>query len=66
VNKGIKTYNKLPNQVGKLKKMQHSVRELRSFSLQRTVYSIDKYVSLIGRILMLNLFVLWKENLFSC
>jgi len=61
VNTGIKIYNKLPCQMRKLKKMQHFMRELRSFSLQHTFYSIDKYVPLISRILMFNLFALWKE-----
>jgi len=65
VNTGIKIYNKLPCQMRKLKKMQHLMRELRSFSLQHTFYSIDKYVSLISRTLMFNLVALWKDNLFS-
>lgn len=65
VNTGIKIYNKLPCQMRKLKKMQHIMRELRSFSLQHTFYSIDKNVSLISRILIDNLFALWEDNLFS-
>jgi len=48
----------------KLKKMQHFIRKLRSFSLQHTFHSIDKYVSLISRILMFNLFALWKDDVF--
>jgi hypothetical protein len=58
VNTGIKIYNKLPHQMRKLKKMQHYMRKLRSFSLQYTFYSTDKYVSLISKILMFNLFAL--------
>lgn len=65
VNTGIKIYNKLPSQMRKLKQKQHFMRELRSFSLQRTFYSIDKCVSLISRILMFKIFAHWKDDLFS-
>jgi len=58
VNTGIKIYNKFPHQMRKHKKMQHFMMKLRSFSLQHTFYSIDKYVSLISRIFMFNLFAL--------
>ena len=64
VNTGIKIYNKLPSQMRKLKQKQHFMRELRSFSLQRTFYSIDKYVSLISRILMFKIFALLKDSFF--
>jgi len=47
--------------------MQYSKGEPRTFLLQHTSYSVNEYMSLlISRILMYNLFVLWKDDLSSC
>jgi hypothetical protein len=45
-NMGIKLYNKLPNKVKKLGKLQKFKRKLKYFLLQHIFYSVDKYVLL--------------------
>jgi hypothetical protein len=44
VDIGIKLYNKLLNQMKKVEKMKYFKRELRSFLLQHTFYSINEYM----------------------
>jgi hypothetical protein len=45
VNAGIKLYNRLPNQIGKLEKIQQFKRMLRSFLLHHVFYSVAEYMS---------------------
>jgi hypothetical protein len=45
VNAGIKLYNRLPNQIGKLEKIQQFKRKLRSFLLYHTFCSVAEYMS---------------------
>jgi hypothetical protein len=45
VNAGIKLYNRLPNQIGKLEKIQQFKRKLRFFLLHNTFYSVAGYMS---------------------
>lgn len=44
-NVGIKLYNKLPNKLKKLEKIQKFKRKLKYFLLQHIFYSVDEYVS---------------------
>jgi hypothetical protein len=44
-NMGIKLYNKLPNKVKKLEKLQKFQRKLKYFLLQHIFYSVDEYMS---------------------
>ena len=45
-NVGIKLYNKLPNTIKRLDKIQEFKRRLKYFLLQHTFYSVDEYMSL--------------------
>jgi hypothetical protein len=45
VNAGIKLYDRLPNQIGKLERIQQFKRKLRSFLLYHTFYSVAEYMS---------------------
>jgi hypothetical protein len=45
-NVGIKLYNKLPNTIKRLTKIQEFKRRLKYFLLQHTIYSVDEYMSL--------------------
>jgi hypothetical protein len=45
VNAGIKLYNRLPNQIGKLEKIQQFKRKLRSFLLHHIFYLVAEYMS---------------------
>jgi len=47
-NMGIKLYNKLPNTIMRLDKMQEFKRKLKYFLMQHTFYSVDEYMSPIG------------------
>jgi hypothetical protein len=42
---GIKLYNKLPNKVKKLEKLQKFKRKLKYFLLQHIFYSVDECMS---------------------
>jgi hypothetical protein len=44
-NVGIKLYNKLPNTIKWLDKIQEFKRRLKYFLLQHTFYSMDEYMS---------------------
>jgi hypothetical protein len=44
-NMGLKLYNKLPNKIRKVEKMRKFKRELRSYLLTHTFYSVDEYMS---------------------
>jgi hypothetical protein len=44
-NVGIKSYNKLPNKLKKLEKMEEFKRKLKYFLLQHIFYSVDEYMS---------------------
>jgi len=44
-NMGIKLYNKLPNTIKRLDKMQEFKRRLQYFLMQHTFYSVDEYMS---------------------
>jgi hypothetical protein len=44
-NVGIKLYNKLPNTIKRLDKIQEFKRRLKYFLLQHTFYSVDEYMS---------------------
>jgi len=44
-NMGIKLYNKLPNTIKKLDKMQEFKRRLKYLLMQHTFYSVDEYMS---------------------
>jgi thermostable 8-oxoguanine DNA glycosylase len=44
-NMGIKLYNKLPNEIKKLEKLQDLKKKLRHFLLQQTFYSVDEHLS---------------------
>jgi len=44
-NVGIKLYNKLPNTIKRLEKIQEFKRRLKYFSLQHIFYSVDEYMS---------------------
>jgi hypothetical protein len=45
-NVGIKLYNKLPNKIKRLEKIQEFNRRLKYFLLQHIFYSVDEYMSL--------------------
>jgi hypothetical protein len=45
MNMGIKLYNKLRNKIGEVEKMSQLKKELRSYLLQQTFYSVDEYIS---------------------
>ena len=45
VNVGIKLYNKLPNTINRLEKIQEFKRILKYFLLQHIFYSVDEYMS---------------------
>jgi hypothetical protein len=42
-NVGIKLYNKLPNTIKRLEKIQEFKRKLKYFLLQHTFYSVNEY-----------------------
>jgi hypothetical protein len=44
VNIGIKLFNELPSQIREVEKMRIFRKELRSYLLQRTFYSVDEYM----------------------
>jgi hypothetical protein len=44
-NVGIKLYNKLPNTIKRLDKIQEFKRRLKYFLLQHIFYSVDEYMS---------------------
>jgi hypothetical protein len=44
MNMGIKLHNKLPNKIRDVEEMRQFKRELRSYLLQHTFYSVDEYV----------------------
>jgi hypothetical protein len=44
-NVGIKLYNKLPNTIKRLEKIQEFKRRLKHFLLQHILYSVDEYMS---------------------
>jgi hypothetical protein len=43
MNMGIKLYNHLPNEIREVERMRQFKRELRSYLLQHTFYSVDEY-----------------------
>jgi hypothetical protein len=45
VNIGIKLYSKLPSQIREVEKMRTFKKELKSYLLQHTFYSVDEYMS---------------------
>jgi hypothetical protein len=45
MNMGIKLNNKIPNKIREVEKMRHFKRELRSYLLQHTFYSVEEYIS---------------------
>jgi hypothetical protein len=47
-NMGTKLYNKLPNTITRLDKMQEFKRKLKYFLMEHTFYSVDEYMSPIG------------------
>jgi len=63
---GIKLYNPLPSKVRKLKRMQHSKRELGFLLLQHraSCYSVDEFLSHSFVKYDAQLFVIWKYDLF--
>jgi len=44
-NVGVKLYNKLPNTIKRLEKIEEFKRRLKYFLLQHIFYSVDEYMS---------------------
>ena len=65
-NVGIKLYNKLPNTIKRLEKIQEFKGSLKYFLLQHIFYSVDEYI-LLGstitqlRIIMYILFLIFSK-----
>jgi hypothetical protein len=41
---GIKLYNKIPNKIREVEKIKYFKRELRSYLLWHTFYSVEEYM----------------------
>jgi hypothetical protein len=58
MNEGIKWYNKLPNKIMEVEKVRQFKKELRSYLLEHTFYSVDEcHVKLVEYDISVGLFL---------